>query len=280
MRFTRSELQKTARSTILQRAFFRWESAVVLGGTIVLTALLSRPFSWWPVWGWPLLGLFGLAALLYSSLTDAEAKGVVLLELFQERFDPHNIQDLALRREVEAALEYQRRIETRTWDQHSGALRDWLEDTANQLSDWVANIYELALGQDIYRRGELLIHERETVLREIEELAARRRLEHDPVIGRELDVALEVEEKQWQAMHDLDIHMEQVELDLQESLTTLAAICSQVELMDTGDVRSGRAELLGADIRKQVDRLTGLTGSIAQQRQRISDAASRGGFSI
>ena len=124
MSSTRSERQKKARSWVLQQAFFRWESAVVVAGTIVLTGLLPRPFSWWPVWGWPVLGLLGLAALITSSLTNAEANGVVLLALFEERFDPHQIQDLALRREVEATLGYQRRIEERTWDQRSGALRD------------------------------------------------------------------------------------------------------------------------------------------------------------
>jgi hypothetical protein len=277
---TRSELQKKARSIVLQQAFFRWESAVVVAGTIVLTGLLSRPFAWWPVWGWPLLGLLGLAALLYSGLTDAEANGAALLALFEERFDPRQIQDLALRREVEATLGYQRRIEERTWDQRSGMLRNWLEDTAGQLWDWVAKIHELAQGEDLHRRGELLPRERETVLQEIEELAARRRLEHDPVIRRELDTALEVKETQWQAMQDLDVYMTQVNLELQESMTALASIHSQVELVDSGDVRSGRAELLEADIRNQVDHLNDLTRSIAQQRQRISDAASGGSFSI
>jgi hypothetical protein len=264
----------------LQQAFFRWESAVVLAGTIVLTGLLSRPFSWWPGWGWPLLGLFGLAALLYSGLNDAEAKGVALLALFEEQYDPRQIQDLGLRREVEATLGYQRQIERRTWDQRSGALRDWLEDTAGQLWDWVAILYELAQGQDLYRRGELLPHGREAVLHEIEELAARRRLELDPVIGRELDAALEVKETEWQAMQDLDVRMAQVELELQESMAALASIHSQVELVDSGDVRSGRAELLKADIRNQVDRLSSLTRSIARQRQMISGAPSGEGFSI
>ena len=74
--------------------------------------------------------------------------------------------------------------------------------------------------------------------------------------------------------------VDQVELELQESMTALGSIHSQVELVDSGDVRSGRAELLKADIRNQVDRLSNLTRSIAQQRQRISDAASGGSFSI
>ena len=59
----RSELQKKAQSAIMQYAFFRWESAVIIAGTILLMALLPHPFPWWPVWGWLILGLVGLAAL-------------------------------------------------------------------------------------------------------------------------------------------------------------------------------------------------------------------------
>ena len=53
----RTELQQRAQSTLIQYAFFRWESAVILGLTIILTFLLPRPFFWWPRFGWPLLGL-------------------------------------------------------------------------------------------------------------------------------------------------------------------------------------------------------------------------------
>jgi hypothetical protein len=101
----RSELQKKAQSAILQYAFFRWESAVVLAGTILLTALFPHPFSWWPVWGWPLLGLLGLAAIVHSSLTDAEINARILQELFREQFDPRQIRDQDLRADVETALE-------------------------------------------------------------------------------------------------------------------------------------------------------------------------------
>jgi hypothetical protein len=137
MATTRSELQKKAQSAILQYAFFRWESAVVLAGTILLTALRPQPFPWWPVWGWPLLGLLGLTGLFYSSLTDAEANAKVVLELLQQRFDPRKIADEALRQEVETALTYQQRIETHIRRQRAGVLRERLEDTANQLSDWL-----------------------------------------------------------------------------------------------------------------------------------------------
>ena len=107
----RSELQQKAQGTLIQYAVFRWESALVVALTIILTFLLPRPFFFWPRFGWPLLGLIALAIIVYSSLTDADANAQILLKLFQQQFDPSEIHDKELRGKVEAALEYQERIE-------------------------------------------------------------------------------------------------------------------------------------------------------------------------
>jgi len=258
----RSELQKKAQSAILQYALFRWESAVILAGTILLTALFPHPFSWWPVWGWPLLGLLGLAAIVHSSLTDAETNARILQELFQEQFDPRRIKDQDLRADVETALEYQRHIEALVRGQRSGVLRDRLKDTANQLSNWAGNIYRLALRLDTYRGDALLARDREKVPQEIEALAARRRQDSDPAIQQELDEVLESKGKQWQTLRDLDTRMQQAELQLEQSLTALATVYGQVQLIDAQDVDSSRSERLQADIQEQVSRLDDLVSSI------------------
>jgi len=250
----------------------RWESAVVLAGTILLTAFLPRPFPWWPVWGWPLLGLVGLAILIYTSLTDAEANAKVLLGLFREQFAPRKIKDPALRQDVETALEYQRRIEAQARGQRSGALRDRLEDTANQLSNWISNIYKLASRLDGYRQDELLARERETVPREVEKLAARRKVESDPTIQRELDEVLESKGRQWQTLRALDTRMQQAALQLEQSMAALATVHSQVQLIDARDVDSGRSDRLEADIREQVDRLNDLIGSINEISEEMRNA--------
>lgn len=270
MATTRSELQRKAQSAILQYAFFRWESAVVLAGTILLTALLLRPFPWWPVWGWPLLGSLGLASLIYSSLTDAETNAEVLLDLFQQRFDPRRLEDEALREEVETALRYQRRIEAQIGRQRPGVLRDRLEDTAGQLSDWIGNIYELALKLDKYRRDELLAHERESVPQEIEELSARRKRESNPDIQKEMDEVLESKGKQWQTLQTLNDRMKQAELQLEQSTTALATVHGQMQLIGARDVDSGRSERLQADIREEVAGLNDLIGSINEISEQVS----------
>ncbi len=202
----------------------------------------------------------------------------MLLEFYRQQFDPDRIRDQALRQEVEATLEYQRRIEEQMRGRRRGALRDWLADAARQFSEWTGSIYRLALRLDAYKRGELLARERESAPRQIEELAARRRLERDPVIRRELDAALEAMGKQWQALRGLDAQMKQAEADLKASTAALASIYSQVELMDAGDVRSGQADLVEADILKQVNDLDDLISRIARQCQRISNAVSSTNF--
>jgi hypothetical protein len=273
---TRSELESKARSAVLQYAFFRWENAMVLAGTIVLTVLFTHPFSWWPEWGWPLLGFLGVSALFYTSLTDAETNARVLLEFYRQAFDPDRIQDQALRREIELALGVQQTIEEQMRKER-GALRKWLADTANLFSEWIGNVYRLALQLDVHRRGELLPQEQKAVPQQVEELAARRRLEQDPVIRRELNAALEAKGKQWQALRDLDDRMDQVELDLKASLAALSSIYSQIELMDDGDVSGGQADLLEVDVRKHADNLNRLVGSIddsIRQYQKIANATS------
>lgn len=258
----RTELQQKATSTLLQYAIFRWESAVVLAMTIVLTFLLPRPFFWWPRFGWPLLGLIALAVIVYSSLTDANANADILLSLFQEQFNPRNIADKDLRAKVEASLEYQRRIETQVRQQDNGVIRDRLNDTAGQLTAWLSNIYQLALRLDTYRRDDLLARERELLPRELERLTEQRARERNANVQKQLDDVIEGKRNHWQALRDLDARMKQASLQLDQSLTALATVYSQVQLIDAQSIGSGRTARLQADIQEQVARLNDLVSSI------------------
>jgi hypothetical protein len=258
----RTELQKQAQSVLLQYAIFRWESALILAITIILTFLLPRPFIWWPRFGWPLLGLVGLAALVISSLTDAQANARILHKLFQEQFDPRNLRDRELRGKVESALEYERRIELLVTQRNEGVIRDRIEDAAGQISDWLSNIYQLALRLDAYRGDDLLARERDSVPKEVDRLVAQRRVEGNPAVQAQLDSVLESKRKHWQSLRDLDARMKQASLQLDQSLTALGTIYSQIQLVDAQSIGSGRAERLQADIREQVSRLNDLVNSI------------------
>jgi len=262
MSHIRSELQKKAKSHILQNAFLRWENAVVLAGTILLTGLWSRPFPCWPAWGWPLLGLLGLGALVYASLTDTGNNTRILLGIFQERFDSHRIQDNGLRQKVDTAFEYLLRIEFQLQNQPQGILRNRLEDTADQLTDWTDTIYKLVLKLDEYNGDEFLSRGREIVPKEIENLAAQRKCETNPTVRKRLEGLIESKDKQWKTLQALDSRMKQAELQLEQSTAALATVYHQMQLIDTRDVNSSRSGRLESDIQEQINNLNDLIASI------------------
>jgi hypothetical protein len=258
----RTELQQKAQSAIMQYAIFRWESAALLAVTIVLTFLLRRPFPWWPPWGWPVLGLLGLLLIVYSSLNDAETNAEMLVSVFQEQFTVSRLRDKALQQQMTNALEYQRRIEMQVRRQRPGLIRDRLESTANQITDWLSNIYQLALRLDAYRNDDLLARERSLLPKELENLATRRLRETNPMMQGQLDEVIAGKTQHQATLRELDTRMQQAALQMEQSLTALATLYSQVQLIDAQAVDSGRAERLQADIHEQVNRLNDLVASI------------------
>lgn len=258
----RSDLQKEAQSLLLQYAFFRWENAVVIAGSLLLTVLYRRPIPGWPAWGWLLLGVIGVAVIVYSSLTDAQANAKILVDLMQQEFNAKEIRDEKLRQEVEKGMEYQRRIEQQIQSQRPGILRDRLEDTAGQLTDWVANIFALAKRLDAYKQDSLLARERASVPKEVETLEARLKLEGNQQIRQQMSHVLAGKRTQLEALQALHTRMHQAQLQMDQSLTALATVYSQVQLVDAQDIASGQTERLRADIQDQVNRLNDLVASI------------------
>lgn len=262
MASTRTELQKKAQNDLIQHALFRWESALIIAITIILTFLLPQPFSWWPSFGWPLIGLIGLAVMIYTSLTDAENNAEVLLDVFQRQFDLSAIKDRTLRDDVESALEYQRRIEQQISTMNKTLVRERMEDTAGRISDWIENVYKLALRVDTYRRDDLISRDLRTLPDDIKLLRAEHVLEADPSVIAQRNEVIQSKEQHLQSLRDLDTRITQAQLQMEQSITSLGTLYSQIQLVDAQDVNSGRAERLQSDIQEQVNRLNDLVDSI------------------
>ena len=86
--------------------------------------------------------------------------------------------------------------------------------------------------------------------------------QQNPELRQQLDQVLESKRKHIQSLRALDARMKQAELQLEQSVTALATVYSQVQLVDAQDVDSGRSERLQADIQEQVDRLNDLISAI------------------
>ena len=85
---SRQTIEKRAQKAMLQHAFFRWESAVVIALTLMLAVFgsLISAIDFVPVWLWLLGGLLAEGALVYSSYTDQETGRKVVAEIVQEGY--------------------------------------------------------------------------------------------------------------------------------------------------------------------------------------------------
>ena len=247
---------------IVQYALLRWENAILIASSILLTWLLPHPFSWWPAWGWILAGLVGVGVIFFFSLTDETGNAQLLLAEFQGQFDLRRIKILDLRKNVELALEYQRRIEKIVRRKDASMLWDRPEQTANELNDWIENIFQLAVCLDAYGQDNLIKLEMESVPREISTLKDQRKRSESSEFQQELNRTLESKQKQWQALTALDTRMKQAELQLSQSLSALATINSQVQWIEVQDANGGKSDRIQEDIQEQVNRLNDLMISI------------------
>lgn len=258
----RVSIEKQAQRAIIQNAFLRWESAVIVAGTLLLSFFLPHPFPWWPWWGWPLLGLIAEALIVYTSLTDAETAARVVAELFREQFDPRQVQERKLRDRLSQALEYRQRIDRAVRQQRESVLRQHLADMAAGIDDWISQMFRLARRLDTYHADTVIQRDLKAVPKEIESLQARLRLETDPAVRQQIEATLESKRTQWHSLQKLDDTMERAELQTDHSLSALGTVYSQILLIGASEVDSGRAQRLREDIRQQVVSLQDLVDTI------------------
>jgi hypothetical protein len=222
---TYSDLEKKANRAIWQYAFMRLESAIVIGGTILLSFFYKTFMpSWWPEWGWPALGALALLLLVVSTVTDKHTRVKVQSELLHESFNPRKLDDPRLRHELGKALEYQQSIRTHiASSQRSGVLK---EPDGYGPSDRRLGEQYLQTGGATgrYQHDQLLVQERNSVPRELETLASRRSEADNPEVQLQLDEVIASKRKQWESLSALDERMQQAELQLEQSTTALATV--------------------------------------------------------
>ena len=248
----RQELETRARRALFSYALFRWESAVVIGATVLLAFFYPQPFPWFRWYYWLILGAVGEALILFTSITDAETSERVVAGMFREEHNPREIRSDKYRKLVERAFDYQGRIDKAVDDVESGALRDRLERAARGVADWVSQIFRLARRLDQYVQNDVIAEDMKAVPLAIKNLDARYKLEDNPQVQAELLRALRQKRAQWENLGQLRDTMQGAEARLEATLTALATIYSQVLLARAKSSEGATAEGLAEDIREQV----------------------------
>jgi hypothetical protein len=258
----RETLEKRARRAILEKAFLRWESAVVISLTLLLAVLasLSPQFSQAvpiPTWGWLLGGLLSEAALVYSGYTDPKAGAEAVSEMLHSEFKPERLKDKRLQEQVQEALDYRSRIETAIQERRDTVLKDNLLETANQIDEWLENIYSLANRLDRYQTEKgILERDKKRAMARLAELQKAQDREGDTAVQQQIQANMESLNRQVQTIESLENTMDRARLQLENTLSALGTIYSQTMLVGAKDIDSGRAKRLRQEISEEVGELS------------------------
>ena len=251
-------LRDRVQKALIQEAFVRPESALVISITLLLAIFAPRVgfLEFIPFWVWLLGGVIAEGALVYSSWSDPEFGRQVAAKELQREFRPEKLSDPQLQMRVNEALDYRSRIEKVIREQDDSMLRDELDETAAQIDAWLEHIYSLAQRIDRYREErDVLERDRERTIRRVKELQGLISTEEDPSIKAQIETTLTSKERQLATLEKLENTIQRAELQLESSHTFLATIYSQTMLVDAKDIDSGRSRRLRQEISDEVDEL-------------------------
>lgn len=256
-----NDLRQRTRGKLIENALINLPSALIIGAAIVLVGLGVQipvlgapPFNIPPV-GWlaPLMPLW--LWVVGSRLTNQQAGAQAVSQVMREQFDVNRFSSTTLRANVAQAMAYRERIDGVVARFTDSAMQNRMQDVANQVEEWVRNIYTLASRLDAYHTDTIIRSDLASVPDSIKKLKYRLNNETDQDIREELGNTIERRQAQYNSLLKLDTTMERAELQLENTLTALGTVYSQMLLVDARDVDSSKTQRLRENILDQVHSL-------------------------
>jgi hypothetical protein len=272
----RDELEKRAARAILQRSIYRWESAAIIGLTLILAVFVPQPLPFWQWWFWLVLGLAGEAALVWSSVKDPEFRAKAVSEMFHEKFGARDIRSKALRARVDKALEYRDGIDETISTGREGILRDHMSDVSRDITHWMENVMRLVRRLDAYMADDVIRQDLQSVEPAIESLKQRLALEDSDQVKRQISQAIAQKQIHRDNLRKLQNAMEQAQFQLESTITAIGTVYSQVKLLSARDIASGRGQRLQQEIVDQVQALQDVVETVDEMAQASADPMGLG----
>ena len=265
----REALEKRVQKAIFQYAIFRWESAMTIALTLIMTAASTFPgVAIGPAWAWLLGGAISEAALIYVSIKDPKTGEKVVADLLQSEFKPERLRSKTLQNQIQKGLDYRRRITAAIHTQADGMLKDNLVATAQVIDEWLENIYSLAQRLDRYEQQQKMLQDdRQNAYNRVMDLNTRLKQEQDEGVRRQMQVTMESMQRQIDTIEALENTMKRARLQLEHTLSALGTIYSQSMLVDAKDIDSGRARRLQHEIAEEVHQLSDILSAMDEVYQ-------------
>lgn len=254
--------------TLVQNAIFSPISAVIVAVAVLLVGLgVNIPI----INASPLMWLIGLVPLWMLAVgikvVSKQAGERVASQVFREEYDIGRITNPHMRTVVSQAIAYRERIDRVVSQSPSTTMQGRLEDVANQVEDWVGRIYTLARRLDTYRNDSIISTDLTNVPQSIRQLQERLTKEDDATVKQEIQDTITRRQGQLSSLRNLDTSMDRAELQLENTLTALGTVYSQMLLLDARDVDSAKTQRLRDSITDQVNSLQDIQSSLDEVYQ-------------
>jgi hypothetical protein len=270
----KDEMRSRAWNAILGMAFFSVESAVIIALSIVLFGLGFAPFDWWQSWYWLVFGALAEAVYLGVSITDPNAAHRAVDRMLTQRYDPNHIRNPLARERLKRALEYRRLIGEAAAN-HTGAMRRSIENTAVEINDWIEQIYLLARRMDSFEENDIIGRDRRMVPHDLKTLRRRLEAEESPDVRAEMEEAIQTKETQLANLRSLENNIKRADIQLDHTLSALGTVYAQMQLIDSKDLDSARAQRLQQEIHDEVMSLQDTISAIDEVQNYQRYATSR-----
>jgi hypothetical protein len=273
---SRADLHRRARRALLGAAVFSPQSVTILTVGLVSFALNIGLFGL-PAVTWLAFG--GVAELIYigATLTDRRAASHAISQMFERTFSPAHIDNVHVRQRVEQALAYYRNMQA-LLKQASGVRRVQIEATLGEVDTWIEQIFRVAGRIDSYENNELINRDRLRVPNEINVIRQRLANETDQGIRQELYDSIQLKETQLENLQALTNNIKRANIQLDNTLSALGTIYTQMQLLDTQALQGGRTQRLKQEINEQVlslrDTIEAIDDMQQMQAYSFSDTAS------
>jgi hypothetical protein len=258
---------------LLEYSLFRWESAALLSGTVLVAALgwFFRYLPEVPDRGWLGALAFGLLSegvLVMVSILDPATRQKVLAEepvAAPQMPEPPQLATEALQHQLAKAIDYYRRIQGALEKRRHSPLKVQLQETLGQVRDWLRTIYQLAERLDHWQQElPLLEQDRQQTERRIKELGRQLREEDNPQVRTQLEETMQGMGEQLRSIQTLEDTMEQARLKLEHTLSALGTIYSQTLLIDAKEGSGGRVAELREEIGNEKAVLEAILGAMEE----------------
>jgi len=246
----KTELQNQLLRSLINTAFFSWQSALIIAVCIIFFAfnvsLLGLPAASWLVFG-----VIGVGAYVAATISDPTVQQSALSGLLTERFNPQDIQNFGARQRLQKALEYYNAMQALAATR-SAASQAEFKATLDEVDDWIEHLHELGKRIDLFDSNEIINRDRMSARREVQQIEKRIKAEPNQTVKDELHKSLELKRRQLENLQTLETNIKRADIQMENTLSALGTVYTQLQLISSKDIDKSSTKRLQNEVHDQV----------------------------